>query len=95
MQHKALRLLRSVGSLCSSGPRLLERQQGGGTPVAACPSVQIFALQPHLHIELEVIFLCIRANGIVDFKDGRRVDHVRMVARAKSDDARLALRLER
>ena len=49
-------------------PRLLERQQDVGTPVAACPSVQIFSLQPHLHIELEVIFLSIRAYGIVDFK---------------------------
>ena len=39
-----------------------------GTPVTARPSVQIFALQPHLHIELEVIFLSIRAYGIVDLK---------------------------
>lgn len=31
-------------------------------------SVQIFALQPHLHIEFEVIFLAVRAYGIVDFK---------------------------
>ena len=36
--------------------------------MAACPSVQIFSLQPHLHIELEVIFLSIRAYGIVDLK---------------------------
>ena len=36
-----------------------------------CPgggSVQIFALQPHLHVELEVIFLSIRTYGIVDLK---------------------------
>jgi hypothetical protein len=39
-----------------------------GTPVTAHPSVQIFPLQPHLHIELEVILLSIRAYGIVDFK---------------------------
>jgi hypothetical protein len=32
---------------------------------------------------------------LIDFKEGRTVDHVRMVARAKSEDARLALRLER
>jgi len=31
---------------------------------------------------------------LLDFKDGRIVDHVRMVARAKSDDARVVLRLE-
>jgi hypothetical protein len=31
-------------------------------------SVQIFALQPHLHIKLEVIFLTVRAYGIVNFK---------------------------
>ena len=31
-------------------------------------SIQIFALQPHLHIELEVIFLSIRTYGIVDLK---------------------------
>ena len=31
---------------------------------------------------------------LLDFHDGRIVDHVRMVARAKSDDARVALRLE-
>jgi hypothetical protein len=47
---------------CSNG------QQGLGAPVAACPSVQILALQPHLQIELEVVFLPIRAYGIVYFK---------------------------
>jgi len=31
---------------------------------------------------------------LLDFKDGRTVDHVRMVARAQSDAARVALRLE-
>jgi len=31
---------------------------------------------------------------LLDFRDGRVVDHVRMVARSKSDDARVALRLE-
>ena len=32
---------------------------------------------------------------LVDFKDGRTVDHVRLVMRSKTDDARVALRLER
>ena len=32
---------------------------------------------------------------LLDFKDGRKVDHVRMVARAKSDEARVVLRMER
>jgi hypothetical protein len=39
-----------------------------------------------------------RKDGIyrlIDFRDGRKVDHVRMVARAKSPDARVVLRLER
>jgi hypothetical protein len=31
---------------------------------------------------------------LLDFKDGRTVDHVRMVARSKSDGARVVLRLE-
>lgn len=31
--------------------------------------------------------------SLLDFKDGRKVDHVRMVARAKSDEARVVLRL--
>ena len=31
---------------------------------------------------------------LLDFRNGRVVDHVRIVARAKSDDARIALRLE-
>jgi hypothetical protein len=31
-------------------------------------SIQIFALQPHLPIKLEVIFLSIRTYGIVDLK---------------------------
>ena len=31
---------------------------------------------------------------LLDFKGTRTVDHVRMVARAKTDDARVALRLE-
>jgi len=31
--------------------------------------------------------------SLLDFKDGRKVDHVRMVARAKSDQARVVLRL--
>lgn len=33
--------------------------------------------------------------GLLDFRDGRRVDHVRMVARAKSDEARVVLRMAR
>jgi hypothetical protein len=31
--------------------------------------------------------------SLLDFKDGRKVDHVRMVARARSDEARVVLRL--
>ena len=31
-------------------------------------SVRIFALQPHLHVELEIIFLSVRAYGIFDLK---------------------------
>jgi hypothetical protein len=31
--------------------------------------------------------------SLLDFKDGRKVDHVRMVARAKSEEARVILRL--
>lgn len=31
--------------------------------------------------------------SLLDFKDGRRVDHVRMVARAKSDEAKIVLRM--
>lgn len=41
-----------------------------------------------------------RTNGpglysLLDFADGRRVDHVRLVARAKSDEARIALKMEK
>ena len=32
---------------------------------------------------------------LLDFKDGRKVDHVRLVARAKSDEARVVLRMEK
>ena len=32
---------------------------------------------------------------LLDFKDGRKVDHVRLVARAKSDEARIALKMEK
>lgn len=31
--------------------------------------------------------------SLLDFKDGRKIDHVRMVARARSDEARIVLRL--
>jgi hypothetical protein len=31
--------------------------------------------------------------SLLDFKDGRKVDHVRMVARAKSDEAKIVLRM--
>lgn len=31
--------------------------------------------------------------GLLDFRDGRRVDHVRVVARAKSSEARVVLRM--
>jgi len=32
---------------------------------------------------------------LLDFKDGRKVDHVRIVARAKTDEAKLILRMEK
>ena len=32
---------------------------------------------------------------LLDFKDGRKVDHVRAVARAKTDEARVVLKLEK
>jgi hypothetical protein len=33
--------------------------------------------------------------NLLDFRDGRRVDHVRGVARAQSSEARLVLRMEK
>lgn len=33
--------------------------------------------------------------SLLDFKDGRKVDHVRLIARAKSDEAKVALVLEK
>lgn len=33
--------------------------------------------------------------SLLDFRDGRKVDHVRMVARAKSDEARVVLKMEK
>ena len=33
--------------------------------------------------------------SLLDFRDGRKVDHVRLVARAKSDEARVALMMEK
>lgn len=33
--------------------------------------------------------------SLLDFKDGRKVDHVRLVARAKTDEARVALMMEK
>ena len=33
--------------------------------------------------------------SLLDFKDGRKVDHVRVLARAKSDEARVVLRMEK
>ena len=68
MQHKTLRRLRLVGIALLVRPAPLKRQHDVGTSVTARPSVQIFPLQPHLHIELEVIFLSIREYGIVDLK---------------------------
>ncbi len=32
---------------------------------------------------------------LLDFRDGRKVDHVRMVARAKGDEARITLLIEK
>ncbi len=32
---------------------------------------------------------------LLDFADGRKVDHVRMVARARSDEAKVALKMEK
>jgi hypothetical protein len=55
-------------SLCSPRLGLLEQRPDIGTPVADDFSIQIFALQPHLHIKLEVIFLPIRTYRIVDLK---------------------------
>jgi len=37
-------------------------------PAAHHLSVQIFSLQPHLHIKLEVVLLSIRADRIINFK---------------------------
>lgn len=33
--------------------------------------------------------------ALLDFRDGRKVDHVRMVARAKSDEARVVLKMQK
>ena len=33
--------------------------------------------------------------SLLDFRDCRHVDHVRILARAKSDDARVVLRMEK
>lgn len=33
--------------------------------------------------------------SLLDFRDGRRVDHVRLIARAKSDEAKIALVMEK
>ena len=33
--------------------------------------------------------------SLLDFRDGRKVDHVRLVARAKSDEARIVLMMEK
>ena len=33
--------------------------------------------------------------SLLDFKDGRKVDHVRVLARAKTDEARVVLRMEK
>ena len=33
--------------------------------------------------------------SLLDFKDGRKVDHVRVVARAKSDEAKVVLRIQK
>lgn len=33
--------------------------------------------------------------SLLDFKDGRKVDHVRLVARARTDEARVALMMEK
>ena len=32
---------------------------------------------------------------LLDFRDGRKIDHVRMVARARTDEARVALKMEK
>lgn len=50
--------------------------------------------------ETQVVDFAERTQGeglypLLDFKDGRKVDHVRMVARAKSDEARIALKMEK
>ena len=33
--------------------------------------------------------------SLLDFRDGRKVDHVRLVGRAKSDEAKVALMMEK
>jgi len=50
--------------------------------------------------EAEVVDFGARTQGpglysLLDFRDGRKVDHVRMVARARSDEARVTLRMEK
>jgi hypothetical protein len=50
--------------------------------------------------ETQVVDFAEKTHGVgmyplLDFRDGRRVDHVRMVARAKSAEARIVLRMEK
>ena len=50
--------------------------------------------------EAQVVDFAEKTHGpgiyaLLDFRDGRRVDHVRMVARAKRDEARIALLMEK
>src|ERR1044072_364044 len=45
-------------------------------------SIQIFALQSHLRIELEVLFLSIRTYGVIDLKLLIVLVHLELAARA-------------
>jgi hypothetical protein len=50
--------------------------------------------------DTQVVDFAERTHGpglysLFDFRDGRKVDHVRMVARAKSDEARVVLKMEK
>ena len=50
--------------------------------------------------DAQVVDFAEKAHGpglysLLDFRDGRKVDHVRLVARAKSREARVVLKMEK
>ncbi len=50
--------------------------------------------------EAQVVDFAEKTHGaglysLLDFRDGRKVDHVRVVARAKTDEARVVLKMEK